>query len=228
MEKKGKFIVLEGGEGSGKSTCIEMLKERLVPILGGPDACIFTREPGGTPAGEIVRRVLMSKDFELQSIRPLTELMLFCAARAEHVETVIKPALHHGVHVICDRFDASTIAYQIDASGRNELQEIFQILNALALGHRKIFHQWMGGPHPDRYIILDVDPLIGLERTREEKGKDSTRFDDKEIDFHVRVRESFLRFAEIHPECTTVISTNMAQEKVARKVLDIALSVLSS
>jgi len=227
MEKKGKFIVLEGGEGSGKSTCIEVLKERLLMIYG-PDAFLFTREPGGTAVGENIRRMLMSKDPGLQCMQPLTELMLFCAARAEHVQTVIKPALHRGIHVVCDRFDASTIAYQIDALERNDLRSDFQTLNALAIGDRKVFHQWMGGPHPDMYIILDVDPLIGLHRTAGAKGKDTTRFDDKEIAFHVRVRKSFLHFAEMHPECAIVVDANMAQEDVVQEVFDTTFSLVDT
>ncbi len=227
MEKKGKFIVLEGGEGSGKSICMEILKERL-PAIFGSDAFLFTREPGGTPVGENIRRMLMSKDPGLERMQPLTELMLFCAARAEHVETIIKPALQSGIHVMCDRFDASTIAYQIDASERKDLLGDFQALNALALGHRRVFHQWMGGPHPDMYIILDVDPFIGLERTAEAKGKDSTWFDDKEIAFHMRVQKSFLHFAETHPECTRLLDANMAQEDVVQKVLDIILSTVDA
>ncbi|MEK7151889.1 MAG: dTMP kinase [Patescibacteria group bacterium] len=229
MEKKGKFIVLEGGEGSGKSTCIGVLKERL-PLIFGAHAFLFTREPGGTAIGENIRRILMSKDPGLEHMQPLTELMLFCAARTEHVQTVINPALQNGTHIVCDRFDASTIAYQIDALERNDLRSDFEILNALALGHRsrKVFHQWMGGPHPDIYIILDVDPWVGLERTAEAKGKDTTRFDDKEIAFHVRVRESFLRFAQIHPESAVVLNANMAQEDVVQEVLDIILSVVDS
>ncbi|MCR4330462.1 MAG: dTMP kinase [Patescibacteria group bacterium] len=227
MEKKGKFIVLEGGEGSGKSTCIEALRERL-PLIFGTHACLFTREPGGTPAGEVIRRILMAKYLDLRSMQPLTELMLFCAARAEHVETVINPALQNGTHVVCDRFDASTIAYQIDGPERKDMWGNFQTLNALAIGHRKVFHQWMGGPHPDMYIILDVDPWVGLERTKEAKGEDTTRFDEKEMAFHVRVRESFLHFAQIHSGCTTVIDAGMAQEDVVKEVFDIVLSVIDS
>ncbi|MBU4224177.1 dTMP kinase [Patescibacteria group bacterium] len=174
MSERGKFIVIEGGEGSGKSTCIEELKKENI------GNSIFTREPGGTEVGEEIRAILMDKS---NHITTLAELFLFCAVRAEHCAKVIRPALKNGVNVICDRFSPSTFAYQIIGAQREGYKTIFDELNYIATNNLK----------PDLIIYLDVDPAIGLERRK--NAGEITRFDVKDIMFHQRVRSGFLKLA---------------------------------
>ena len=176
MSKRGKFIVLEGGEGSGKTTCLNYLKEHL-----SGESIVYTREPGGTPVGQKLRAVLLEKGEG--DLDPLAEMLLFVADRAEHVKSVIKPALTSGRHVICDRFAASTYAYQIVANERPEWEELFRHL------HQAIFAE----AEPDLYLVFDLDPEIGLARVGERRGE-STRFDEKKIDYHKRVRQGLLQF----------------------------------
>ncbi len=174
---KGKFIVFEGPEGSGKSSCLNYLRERF----SNRNNVIFTREPGGTKVGEEIRAVLMDKNNKNMSV--LTELFLFCAARAEHVENLIMPALESKNHVISDRFDASTVAYQIFGRNRHEFSEIFNRINYLA----------KSGLEPDLTIYLDVDPSVGILRKRKSADGLITRFDEEEMEFHTRVRRGFLQ-----------------------------------
>ncbi len=176
MEKSGKFIVLEGGEGAGKGVVIADLHQRLV----GRDDVIFTREPGGTTISEKIRLVLLSKDNS--AMLPLTELFLFCGARAQHVEEKIRLALEKGSIVISDRFDASTIAYQIFGRRRAQYLKVFEVLNKIA----------KAGLEPDAVIYLDVNPRVGLERKRKSQDGLCTRFDEEEEDFHRRVREGYV------------------------------------
>ena len=123
--KKGRFIVLEGGEGAGKGMCIDYLKEQL----NGRGDMIFTREPGGTPIAEKIRELLLDKGSE--GTLPLTELFLFCGARARHVQELIKPALESGKNVICDRFEASTMVYQV--YGRQRRNMLMYLINLIIL-----------------------------------------------------------------------------------------------
>lgn len=180
--KKGKFIVLEGGEGAGKGSCIEdLFKERLKDR----NDILFTREPGGTPVAEEIRDLLLRKNVENrkgEKIDALTELFLFCAARAQHIISAIKPILESGKHVICDRFDLSTIAYQIFGRERHDLGETFKQLNSIA----------KAGIEPDLLIYLDVDPKIGLARKSASKDGICTRFDEEKLEFHYRVRQGYL------------------------------------
>lgn len=181
MSKKGKFIVMEGGEGSGKTSVINFLKEKFADRADRNDL-VFTREPGGTEIGEKIRNLLMDKDNK--DILPITELFLFCGARAQHVRELILPSLLAGKTVISDRFDASTVAYQIFGREKSELFEDFLKLNSVA--KNKI--------EPDAVIWLDVDPETGLRRKEKSEEGKSTRFDDEKIEFHRRVRTGFQSF----------------------------------
>jgi dTMP kinase len=177
MPEKGKFVVVEGGEGSGKTSCIKFLKERSLG-LGAP---LFTREPGGTEVGEKIREILLNKS---NSMTTFTELFLFCASRAEHCAEVIRPALRKGINVICDRFSPSTFAYQIVGAQKEKYYNIFTELDHIATNCLK----------PDMVIYLDIDPAIGLKRRK--NAGEITRFDAKDLAFHQRVREGFLEQAK--------------------------------
>lgn len=177
MNRNGKFIVLEGGEGAGKGVVMEDLRRRLV----GRDDVIFTREPGGTPMAEKIRELVLSKGND--GILPITELFLFCAARAQHVSELIKPALDADKIVICDRFEDSTKAYQIFGRQQPDLLRYFNELNETA----------KQGIKPDVVIYLDVEPEVGLERKAKSKDGHCTRFDAEKLDFHKRVRAGYLQ-----------------------------------
>lgn len=212
--KKGRFIVLEGGEGAGKGMCIDYLKERL----NGRGDMIFTREPGGTPIAEKIRELLLSKDNNGMS--PLTELFLFCGARAQHVNELIKPALESGKKVISDRFEDSTIAYQLFGRCRGELRDVFNSLNNIA----------KDGVNPDAVILLDVPVLIGLARKRKSGDGLCTRFDEEKVDFHDMVRAGFLeqyQFAKESGKSWYIVETTvMTEQEVKEKVLKIVKKIL--
>jgi len=171
---KGKFITLEGVEGVGKSTNLEVISEFVK--LGGNDVLI-TREPGGTTLGERIREILLDKNEKRMA--PMAELLLMFAARAQHVEEVIKPALARGTWVVSDRFTDSSYAYQ---GGGRQLGS-----GAVADLERQV----LGGFRPDLVIILDLDVQAGLERAS--KVSETDRFESEEREFFERVRASFVR-----------------------------------
>ncbi|KKQ22673.1 dTMP kinase [Candidatus Wolfebacteria bacterium RIFCSPLOWO2_01_FULL_38_11] len=227
--EKGKFIVLEGGEGAGKGMVIEDLKNRFahwremgVYQNGAAYNMVFTREPGGTNISEEIRNVLMNKIYGKMSV--LTELFLFCSARAQHIDELILPALFSGKNVICDRFEYSTFAYQIFGREYHELKDVFNLLNSVA--RRTV--------EPDIVIYLDVEPEIGLERKAKSKDGHCTRFDAEKLEFHNRVRDGFLNqyFAAIkkrsNPAWFLIPTDEMSEEevkeeawKIVRKTLEI-------
>ncbi len=175
---RGLFVALEGPEGAGKSTLSVRLANRLREQLrasGGraPDV-ILTREPGGTPVSDAIRSVLLDPG---QQIAPLTEFLLYSASRAQHVVDVIAPALEQGAIVICDRFIASSVAYQ--GAGRGLDAGFVSDLNSKVAG----------GCLPDLTILLDVETSTGLERIRQRGQTD--RLERADLAFHERVAESF-------------------------------------
>ena len=173
MDKRGKFIVFEGGEGSGKDTHIERLK----PLY--PKA-VFTREPGGTKIGERIRELLLSKKSAEMEVR--TELLLFLAARAQLIEEVIAPALQAGKMVVSNRFGLSTIAYQIYGRQRQAYLPFLREVSGFVIGEYI----------PNACLLLDVTPTVGLERTKK-RLEASTRFDEEKLAFHEQVREGYKR-----------------------------------
>jgi dTMP kinase len=197
MAKKGKFIVFEGGEGSGKDTQIELLK----PLF--PDA-VFTKEPGGTKLGEELRQLLLEKrDQELDA---LTELFLFSAARVRFMEEIVRPSLSSGRTVVSNRFALSTIAYQVYGRERPDLLEFV----------KAAIKQSVGEDMPDLTIVLDIDPKIGIERVKG-RNQSLTRFDAESLAFHERVRQGFLKHAsELGP--SAVIDASMPAENVHAEV----------
>ena len=184
----GIFVAIEGGEGSGKSRLHAALAERL---SGRGLDVVATREPGGTPLGEQIRAlVLAQRAVETQ----LAELLLFEAARAQLVATVIRPALERGAVVLCDRFAASSIAYQAFARGLERL--VVERANTLATG----------GTMPDVTLLLDIDAAAGLAR-RQAEGADN-HFDDETLVFHERVRAGYHDLAREAPDTWRVIDAS--------------------
>lgn len=177
MSGKGKFIVFEGGEGSGKTKHSKIFVQRLEEQ--GYEV-VHTHEPGGTGLGKLMRKIILYEgDGSLVS---RAELFLFLADRAQHVEELIRPALEAGKTVVCDRFSGSTFAYQL--GGRQLPDE--QLIHAMDNYARSNIE-------PDFVMYLDIDPLIGIGRKKE---KEMNRMDKEELDFHRRVREYFLRLVD--------------------------------
>lgn len=189
MEKKGIFIVAEGGEGSGKTTVLKHIYNRL-SLNPGSEHLVLTREPGGTPLADQIRHLLLHGAGK-PSIK--TELLLFCAARADHCDKVIRPALKAGKIVLCDRFDGSTDAYQIYGRQRAEYKSALEKINAFARGRES-------GEEitPNLVLFFDVEVKTGLERTLGRNEKQSN-FDVEAFEFHQRVRNGFLLQCENNP-----------------------------
>lgn len=205
---RGKFIVVDGGEGSGKGTCIERLQKVL-----SPDQNIFTREPGGTLVSEEIRRLLKS-DANAGS-NALTNFLLFWAARSDLAENVIRPTLNAGRNVITDRYDMSTFAYQIRGQENGDLEDLFYRLRfMIGLDIR-----------PDLYIYLDVDPEEGSRRTAGRGDQD--HFDRRSMDFHHRVRNGYLEFVRKH-EGVVISTTNRSIESVSAEFEFIVRGCLSA
>lgn len=196
----GRFITLEGGEGAGKTTLGAALQAQL---RGRGFTVLTTREPGGTPAAEQIRRVLVSDDSV--GFAPLTEALLFTAARHEHVAQVIRPALSRGDWVICDRYLDSTAAYQAAAGGVPQ-----SVCAALA--------SMINAPAPDLTLLLDLEPAHGLNRSGgRARGED--RFERRSPAFHQAVRDAFLRIARKDPRRVTVIAADQPPEIVLDQVM---------
>ena len=181
------FITIEGGEGVGKSTAQSIIG-RLLREQG--IAVTLTREPGGTALGEAVRELLL--DTEADPPTGLAELLLIFAARAQHIADVIKPALSQGQWVVCDRFTDATYAYQ--GAARGITTQYIDDLEMLVQGNLK----------PDKVLLLDMDPLAGLERAKRRGVLD--RFEREEISFFERVRQGYLDRALGAPERYEVIN----------------------
>lgn len=196
----GLFVTFEGGEGSGKSTQIESLA-RALRAAGLPVRTL--REPGGTAVGEAVRAVLLDTAHDAMSDR--AELLLYEAARAQLVEEVIRPALDAGEIVLCDRYADSTTAYQGHGRGL-DLAEI-ERLNAIATG----------GLIPDRTLLLDIDPAVGLKRATGATGAD--RLEREALAFHERVRAGFLAIASAERQRVRVIDGSITPHEVAALVM---------
>lgn len=207
--KKGKLIILESGEGGGKSTNLANLKEKLAERKD----VIFTREPGGTEIGLAIREILLDAK-NSHKISVLAELLLFCADRANHCDLIIRPALNKGKIVISDRFDMSTIAYQIYGRKHKEYKGIFSQINSCAKG-RGMY----GEVIPDLIIYLDIDPRLGLARVSK-RGDGITRFEKNEVVFHDRVREGYLDQVKSQKNWK-IVDASQSEEKVKKEVWNI-------
>ncbi len=195
-EDEDLFITLEGGEGAGKTTQIGLLADWLTETLG--KAVLTTREPGGTTLGKSLREMLLAPG---QGPAPVTELLLYAADRAEHVATVILPALEAGKVVLCDRFIDSTCAYQ--GYGRGLDLNVIAQLNEIATG----------GLMPDLTLWLKLEPEIGLSRRIERD-----RLEAAGLAFHQRVYEGFTAIADHEPQRVIAIDASQSVETVAASI----------
>lgn len=196
---KGKFIVLEGLEGAGKSTAHQAVLAQL-KAAGIPDV-VMTREPGGTPLAEKLRH-LIKHELE-EPVTDKAELLMLYAARVQLVENVIKPALAEGKWVLADRHDMSTQAYQ--GGGRQLDQHLLDTLKRTVLGKFE----------PDLTIYLDIDPVIGLERARGRGELD--RIEQQSLDFFYRTRQRYLELTQ-NNEKAVIINAEQPMEKVAADI----------
>ena len=201
---RGKFITLEGGEGTGKSTQAARLGDYLT--AAGHDV-VLTREPGGSPGAEEIRDLLVSGATDRWS--PLAETLLFYAARDDHLVTTIRPALNRGQWVICDRFADSTRAYQ-GAAG-NIATDLLKTLEDRVIGA-----DW-----PDLTLIFDLDPEVGLARAGRRVGEAHAedRFEKKGLAFHARLRQSFLDIAKTTPDRFEIIDASLDVDQVTQAVI---------
>ncbi len=202
---RGFFITFEGGDGSGKSTQISKLANRL--SRAGFEV-LSTREPGGSPGAEAIRNVLLSGAAE--PFGPSMEAILFAAARSDHVEQVIRPAIEEGAIVLCDRFMDSSRVYQgttpgVDKGFMSALERIT-----------------VNGMYPDLTIILDIDPEEGLFRAAERRGdKGPDRFEKETLAIHERRRQAFLKIAADEPERCVVVDASQSTEDIAVEIQQI-------
>ena len=204
MRERGRFITFEGIDGSGKTTQLRLLAERL--RAEGRDV-FETAEPGGTEVGRQIRRVLL--DSANQDLSPTTELLLYFASRAQNVEQSILPALDAGRIVLSDRFTDSTLAYQGYARGLGA--ETVLTLDRIACK----------GLVPDLTLLIDLDLDLGIIRTRTRNAAGATietRLDEESADFHRKVREAYLPIARQHPNRFRIIDGRGTPQDVAAKV----------
>ena len=203
----GKFIVLEGCEGGGKSTAVKTIADFLISEFDMPSTdIIHTREPGGTPIAEDIREILKESRTD-DSMCSEAELLLMYASRIQLVNTVIKPALAVGKWVIGDRHDLSTVAYQ--GAGRGMNLNLINTIRTTVLENFK----------PDLTLILDLPPEIGLERVRGRGALD--RFELEDISFFKRIRNCFLDEARKDPEHLVVVDATKPPEEVTASIRNI-------
>ena len=198
---RGRFIVLEGGDGSGKTTLAQTLAAALA---ADGQSVVATREPGGTPAGQALRALLLAADGP--AFEPETELLLMTAARVQHVRQVIAPALARGAIVVCDRFVGSTLAYQGSGAGLDTAR-------ILALHRDFADDLW-----PDVTLLLDLPPELALARSRARLAASAAnegRFEARGLSFHARVRAGFLALARALPGWTVLDATQPADALLA-------------
>lgn len=214
-----RFISFEGGDGSGKTTQLRLLESHLV---AQGKACLSTREPGGTPLGKMIRRVLLQVSEE--EIFSQTELFLYLADRAQHVREVIQPALETGKLVLCDRFTDSTLAYQ--GYGRGADLVMLRRLNQAA----------SCGISPDLTFLLDCPVRTGLSRTKERQNEEGgirkesfqDRFEREEIDFHEKVRQGFLELAREEKERIYVLDASRSVQEINEEIEEILRAKMGS
>jgi len=199
---RGNFISFEGGEGSGKSTQIRKLAERLDKAKL---RAIVTREPGGTPGAEIIRHMVLSGMGKL--LGPDAETLLFAAARDDHVHTLIEPALRQGIWVLCDRFFDSTRVYQ----GR-----LGQVLPGVLNAMQRVT---IGDLKPDLTIILDVPVEVGLQRAAARRGGGAPdRFEAEDVKLHQVLRDAYRQLATEEPQRCVLIDANADADTVAAEI----------
>ncbi len=202
MGRWGFFISIEGPEGSGKST----LTSGIIKYLESKGyQVVYTREPGGTPTGEMIREVLLRGS---EDMNPMTEAFLFLAARRENVVRNILPALRSGKVVVCDRYTDSTIAYQ--GYGRGLPIKILRRLNKLATL----------GVKPDLTLVIDVNPEKGFERIN---GKDLDRIEREAMEFHTRVREGYVKLAKISGRRVKLLDGSKPPKEIQKEAISLII-----
>ena len=209
LSRRGLFVTFEGIDGSGKSTQARLLADHL---RGMGREVVLTREPGGSPGAEEIRALVLEGDPDRWSAE--TELLLFTAARRDHVERTIWPALKSGAVVICDRFADSTRMYQ--GLSRGQLRPMVDKL-----------HEMMIGEEPDVTLLIDMDPETGLSRAKGRQGHEE-RFEDFGLDLQARMREGCLDLAAEFPARFRVIDGNRAAEAVAADIRHLIAPELAS
>ncbi|MBO9446413.1 dTMP kinase [Ruegeria sp. R14_0] len=207
MTKSGLFLTFEGIDGSGKSSQARMLAEHL---RGQGRDVVLTREPGGSPGAEEIRSLVLEGDPDRWSAE--TEILLFTAARRDHLERTIEPALADGKVVICDRFADSTRMYQ--GLSRGDLRGVVDQLHSLMIRRE-----------PDLTLLIDMDPEIGLSRAKGRQGTEE-RFEDFGLDLQQQMRAGFLALADEFSDRFRVIDGNRDMDSVAQDVTDIVLQAL--
>lgn len=198
---KGIFVTFEGADGSGKTTQITMLKEYLQGI--GYEA-VVTREPGGTVLSEAIRDLVLDKQYTEMSYR--TEMLLYAASRAQHVEQLIRPALEAGKAVICDRFVDSSAVYQGVARGLGT-EMVYQVN-----------HYATGGLAPDITFLLDIDAQTGIDRKKNQTELD--RLELEKMDFHIRVMDAYRSLAAENPQRMTRIDGKRAPMEIHKEIIE--------
>ena len=203
------FITLEGPEGSGKTTAVEAavkaLEEKGYQI-------VRTREPGGTPIAEEIRNVILDK--KNTNMDPRTEALLYAASRRQHLVEKVWPALKEGKIVICDRYLDSSLAYQGGARGLG----VDNILNVNLFATENTY--------PDLTLLFDITPEEGLKRISANANREVNRLDLEKLDFHHKVRGTFLELAKRYPERYVIIDASRSREEVAKATLDAIMSRL--
>jgi dTMP kinase len=211
--RRGLFLTFEGPDGSGKSTQARLLAERL---RAEGRQVLETAEPGGTPIGQQIRRILL--DPANQDLRPTTELLLMFAARAQNVEQWILPALEEGRIVVCDRFTDSSIAYQ--GAGRGLGWETVLDLDRIACR----------GLAPDLTLCIDIDTKTGLarahSRNRTDAGKQESRIDEQSVEFHEKARAAYHELARREPARFRLIHGDAAAEEIAARIWETVSNIL--
>ena len=208
MARAGKFITFEGGEGCGKTTQIKRVAARL-RADGRP--VLLLREPGGTNVGEQIRHVLQYSK-QSAGMVPETELLLFCASRAQLVREIIQPALAAGQVVIADRFFDSTTVYQ--GAGRQLDAAAVRFINEFVVGTCR----------PDLTLVIDLDPRVGLERARGRELFD--RMENQSLDFYDRVRQGYLALARQEPARIKVVDGSQSLAVIAQQIEELLRHVL--
>ncbi|RBP87292.1 thymidylate kinase [Cytobacillus firmus] len=195
--KKGKFITVEGPEGAGKTTIIDMLASSLAKE---GYQVLQTREPGGIEIAEQIRSVILDKNNT--KMDPRTEALLYAAARRQHLAEKVKPAIDKGYLILCDRFIDSSLAYQGYARGLG-IDEVYSI-NSFAIE----------GMMPELTLYFDIEPEAGLDRINQHIGREVNRLDLEKLDFHHKVREGYLKLMELYPERIFKIDASRPLEEV--------------
>jgi len=203
------FITLEGPEGSGKTTAVESAVKALE---AKGYQIVRTREPGGTPIAEQIRNVILDK--ENTKMDPRTEALLYAASRRQHLVEKVWPALKEGKIVICDRYLDSSLAYQGGARGLG----VDEVLNVNLFATE---NTW-----PDLTLLFDLKPEIGLARIASNSSREVNRLDLEKLEFHNKVRDTFLALAKKYPERYVIIDASLSREEVAKATLEAIMNRL--